>query len=197
MDTKSVLLVAFIGVLFAGRIAASYVSRKYGAKEPTALTAEGWKIAFKLLKSKEFIPTYVLELALLINGVVSILEESYVLSLASLGLVLMILGVYLNFIGRRDLARYFTPFTAPGGKLVKTGIYARIRHPIYSAFMVMSLGMALVAANAAGFLLFVFVSIALLARVRREEKKLVAKFGKAYKDYAKKTPAFVPRLPPG
>ena len=47
------------------------------------------------------------------------------------------------------MARYWTPFASTGKeqKLIKTGIYAKVRHPIYLSGLILSLGFTLIAGN--------------------------------------------------
>lgn len=72
-------------------------------------------------------------------------------------------------------------------RLVDSGPYARVRHPIYAAMFGWGLGVALLTANWV-FVVFVVVMVLfLLARVPEEEQMMIGKFGEEYKQYAKKT----------
>jgi protein-S-isoprenylcysteine O-methyltransferase Ste14 len=77
--------------------------------------------------------------------------------------------------------------------LVTTGPYRWVRHPMYSAALVLLVAATLLTANwvvAAGGT----VAIALLvARSRVEEQRLVEKFGEAYREYQRSTGRFLPR----
>lgn len=78
-------------------------------------------------------------------------------------------------------------------RLVTTGPYARIRHPIYTATMSIGIAFALVTAN------WVFVSLAamavimLIARVPREEQMMLEEFGEEYRVYMQRTGRFFPK----
>lgn len=80
-------------------------------------------------------------------------------------------------------------------RLVTTGPYAHVRHPIYLGFLIAMLGIWLLSADwlagASGLLLT--ASIPLL-RVPIEEAELADRFGKAYRDYEARTGRFLPRL---
>lgn len=79
--------------------------------------------------------------------------------------------------------------------LVDTGVFARVRNPIYAGMFVFVIGMALVTPNFvafAGFLLL-FVSIELQVR-RVEEPYLLQKHGHVYGAYAGSVGRFVPGI---
>lgn len=94
------------------------------------------------------------------------------------------------------LGRNRTPLPAPrpGSTLVITGIYGRIRHPLYAAMMAMGIGWAcfwssgIALGLALGFIVF------LHAKARFEEGLLRVRF-ETYPDYAARVPRYVPRWP--
>jgi protein-S-isoprenylcysteine O-methyltransferase Ste14 len=78
--------------------------------------------------------------------------------------------------------------------LVTTGPYRWVRHPFYVAFAILVLAVSLMAANwlfalggAAGFALLVI-------RTRKEEEKLLERFGDEYRRYMNRTGQFLPRF---
>jgi protein-S-isoprenylcysteine O-methyltransferase Ste14 len=77
-------------------------------------------------------------------------------------------------------------------RLITTGPYARIRHPMYTAIFFWIGSLALVASN----WLFVFMAVSTIAalsfRVPREEKMMLAGFGDQYRDYMNRTGRFLP-----
>ena len=77
--------------------------------------------------------------------------------------------------------------------LVTTGPYARIRHPLYTAMIGYGTSLALVTANWL-FIIFAIIAAGLtFARVPKEEKMLIQKFGENYKAYMQKTGRFFPK----
>jgi len=80
-------------------------------------------------------------------------------------------------------------------EIVRTGPYARIRHPTYAGAMAMSIGVALL------FLSVALVAVAILCvlianyRARKEERLLASPngFGEAYRAYMATTGRFLPR----
>ncbi len=78
--------------------------------------------------------------------------------------------------------------------LATTGPYQRIRHPQYVAFVLVMFGFllqwpTLVTLVMFGILVVMYVRLAL-----SEEKESDIQFGQAWRDYAARTPRFVPRL---
>jgi protein-S-isoprenylcysteine O-methyltransferase Ste14 len=79
--------------------------------------------------------------------------------------------------------------------LVRTGPFARVRHPIYLAMLLMLGALGLGLGHIAGLLMAIPLFYAgTIIRVREEERLLRRLFGQAYDDYARDTPAFIPRL---
>ena len=75
-----------------------------------------------------------------------------------------------------------------------TGPYARMRHPQYSAFMIIMVGYLIqwpTLITLAMFPVLVFIYIRL---ARREERQAFAEFGEQYTRYAENTPRFFPKL---
>jgi protein-S-isoprenylcysteine O-methyltransferase Ste14 len=80
-----------------------------------------------------------------------------------------------------------------GHRLITTGPYALVRHPMYLAVVLAGLG-ALLIYRTWSMLFFSFNMFGLVVRARREERALMAEFGEEWAEYARRTPAFVPRL---
>ncbi|WFD05446.1 protein-S-isoprenylcysteine O-methyltransferase [Malassezia vespertilionis] len=77
--------------------------------------------------------------------------------------------------------------------LVKTGVYAYVRHPSYVGFFYWALGTQILLCNPIGFILFALALRAFFAdRIRREEQLLHQFFGASYAQYASTVPAGVP-----
>jgi len=78
--------------------------------------------------------------------------------------------------------------------LVMKGPYRFVRHPFYDAVAISVVANSLVAAN--WFLLAGgIVTITLIvARTRREEERLLLRFGDSYRAYMMRTGRFLPRI---
>jgi protein-S-isoprenylcysteine O-methyltransferase Ste14 len=82
--------------------------------------------------------------------------------------------------------------------LVHTGLFARVRNPIYTAMVAFALGITLVTPNLVAFAGLILLVATLELHVRRvEEPYLLRKHGKtsqAYRAYTASVGRFVPRV---
>ncbi|MBD3255361.1 MAG: DUF1295 domain-containing protein [Candidatus Lokiarchaeota archaeon] len=79
-------------------------------------------------------------------------------------------------------------------KLITTGIYHYIRHPVYTAILLGIFGTFLIIPNIIMLSFLIFMVLLLFLHSREEEKILIQMFGEEYKDYKKKTGRFLPKL---
>lgn len=79
-------------------------------------------------------------------------------------------------------------------ELVTRGLYAHVRHPIYTGLQLTALGTFAMAPNAMFAVVLVLVFAATLRQARREEAFLAELFGDRYREYAARTGRFLPRL---
>ncbi len=78
-------------------------------------------------------------------------------------------------------------------RLITTGPYAHIRHPMYTGMVGFGTGLALVGANWIFVALAVLVVVGLVLRIPQEEKMLIAEFGQDYRSYMQGTGRLIPR----
>ena len=79
--------------------------------------------------------------------------------------------------------------------LVTNGVYARVRHPMYSAFWLWALAQALLLPNwVAGLSGLVGFGTLYGFRVGREEKLMLDSFGDEYRGYMRRTARLLPRI---
>ena len=79
-------------------------------------------------------------------------------------------------------------------QLAMTGIYARIRHPQYVAFLLIMLGFLLQWPTILTLAMFPLLVVMYARLARREEADMLAEFGDEYARYAARTPRFFPSL---
>jgi len=79
-------------------------------------------------------------------------------------------------------------------RLVTTGLYHYIRHPMYGSLLFLGWGMFLKSINLYTIILIVIISIALFITCKVEEKEMIRRYGKEYKDYMVKTKMWIPRV---
>ena len=121
--------------------------------------------------------------------------ESVESFLVVLGLVIAVAGLLLLALGAVALGRSLTPFPRPreGSHLRRTGIYGRVRHPIYGGLMLATLGWSLAAAPLG--LLPTALLVALFDLKSRREEAWLAERYPEYEPYRASTPhRFLPWL---
>ena len=79
-----------------------------------------------------------------------------------------------------------------GHELVERGPYRRIRHPIYTGLLLAVLGTALAGGRLYGLLAFVIALLALIRKLRVEERFMGQEFGERYADYRRRSHALIP-----
>ena len=111
------------------------------------------------------------------------------------GSVLFVVGGYFGIAGMLVLGRNRTPYPQPrdGSELVQRGIYARVRHPLYTSVMLASLGWALIWQSAASCGAAVALIPFFHAKARREERWLRQQFPD-YAGYERRVRRFIPWL---
>jgi protein-S-isoprenylcysteine O-methyltransferase Ste14 len=107
-------------------------------------------------------------------------------ALVPVGIALIITGIGFIVLARREFAHYGQP-TDPGhptSKVVKTGVFAISRNPLYLGGVVVFLGIASTF-NILWTLVTLSLSIVLCHHmlIMPEEQYLTAKFGKEYEEY--------------
>jgi protein-S-isoprenylcysteine O-methyltransferase Ste14 len=103
------------------------------------------------------------------------------------GLALIALG-YSGWLTARLQIREFFTARAEARGLVTTGLYSKIRNPIYVFGLLLFVGVVLYLAAPWRWLLFLILMILVqLWRAHNEARVLEAKFGDAYRQYRAKT----------
>jgi protein-S-isoprenylcysteine O-methyltransferase Ste14 len=116
-------------------------------------------------------------------------------ALGGLGMVILIPALWLFWRAHHDLGVSWSPSPEiiADQQLVTTGVYSAIRHPMYASQLIWSIAQPLLLQNwiagfggLAAFLLLYFI------RVPEEEQLMLARFGKAYRDYCQHTGRIAP-----
>ena len=113
------------------------------------------------------------------------------------GLLVMIGFLSLFYVAHKHLARNWsvTLELRKGHHLVDTGIYSRIRHPMYTAFWLWGLAQLLLIPNwFAGAAGIISVAWLYFRRVGEEEEMMREHFGEAYDAYCARTGRLLPKV---
>jgi protein-S-isoprenylcysteine O-methyltransferase Ste14 len=113
-----------------------------------------------------------------------------------LGTLFAFIGVVFWIYSQAMLDKYWSPQlqVQKEHKIITSGPYRVIRHPIYTAMFIWVIGLALFTANMAFALLALLTIIGLILRVPKEEKMMIEQFGDEYKKYMQITGRFFPRF---
>ena len=102
------------------------------------------------------------------------------------GLVLTIVGFGLLTIARAQLGNSFS-VTPQARALVTTGVYRKIRNPVYVFSAVGIAGFVLYVGRPTLLLLFLVLIPVQMLRARAEERTLEGAFGQAYREWKRQT----------
>jgi protein-S-isoprenylcysteine O-methyltransferase Ste14 len=102
------------------------------------------------------------------------------------GLIIGIPGVVFLIAARYELGKSFS-VTAQARELVTSGVYSKIRNPIYVFGAMLILGFILALQKPILLVILAVVIPLQVVRARKEARVLEAKFGDAYREYRKKT----------
>ena len=123
-----------------------------------------------------------------------IFDRAYWIALDYLGMVSMIAGVTLNFHAASILGEFYDRLSISSNhKLIKTGIYKILRHPIYTSYYLLFSGFCVFFQSPLGLAVLTLVFfVSYSNRIRIEEKMLLETFGEEYRLYMQQTWRFIP-----
>jgi protein-S-isoprenylcysteine O-methyltransferase Ste14 len=108
----------------------------------------------------------------------------------TVGGILIALGIGIRLACRRTLGRFYVPQLKiqPDHQLVTGGLYRYVRHPMYTAELLLNIGLTLALGSIVGLLLMAAGVLAVLVyRIHVEESLLAAQFGDEWREYIKQT----------
>lgn len=112
----------------------------------------------------------------------------------ALGVIVTVLGLVVSAVGVSHLGEALTPFPRPltQAAMRSTGIYALMRHPIYSGLLIAVIGWSLWWLSAYGLLYAILVAIFFDRKAAYEERWLMEKHSDVYADYMRRVKKFFP-----
>jgi methanethiol S-methyltransferase len=103
-------------------------------------------------------------------------------------------GAVLVIWGWKDIYKYYWSKDRTEARLVTQGIYRFIRHPQYTGFLLLTLGMLFEWATLPLLIMWPILIVLYYRLARREEADMAAEFGPAYAEYRARTGMFLPKL---
>jgi len=122
-------------------------------------------------------------------------NQSWGLVIQILGGILILVALGLHIWSRVHLQHFYAERVEvqPEHKVIDTGPYALMRHPVITSFFGIAAGLFLI--NPSLFTLFALIyTIWDFGRAARQEEELLTKTLPGYADYASRTPRYLPRL---
>ena len=113
-----------------------------------------------------------------------------------LGILLMIAGLAVVIVSLVSLGAALTPTPVPqeSAALRTNGIYALVRHPVYSGILVAALGFTLAVGSIWQVAMWLALAAFFYAKAFWEDRLLADKHGVAWFDYADHVSSFIPRF---
>jgi protein-S-isoprenylcysteine O-methyltransferase Ste14 len=114
----------------------------------------------------------------------------------ALGAGLTVAGVAFAIWARYHIGQYWSGSVSLKAehKLIRTGPYAHIRHPIYTGILLALAGTTLVIGRYRALVALVVWLLGFIWKARREEALLSGEFGAAFQEHKRVTGFFLPRF---
>ncbi len=113
-----------------------------------------------------------------------------------MGLVLTVTGMVFEFSTQIYLGRNYSTTLHIGEEqtLITTGPYQYMRHPMYTALIIIGIGLGLLSSSWYFLLPFLATMVVVVFRIRKEEDAMIEKFGESYLKYSQETGRFLPHI---
>lgn len=121
-------------------------------------------------------------------------QQESLIWLSFVGIGLMMLGLMVNRMAISALGKFWDKLVIKEDhRLITEGIYAHIRHPIYTSYILLFMGYVVLFQAPVSAVLFIAVLVVWYgSRISLEEAMLIEKFGDAYRKYCTKTKRLFP-----
>jgi protein-S-isoprenylcysteine O-methyltransferase Ste14 len=172
-----------------------YPHQRRSRRTPIALRAD--RVRDHVLLMISFTGLFIIPVTYVLTNEPRIASYDFHTALGWLGTLVFALSLLLFYRCHRDLGRSWsvTLEIRETHRLVTTGVYRYVRHPMYAAFFLWALAQALLLANwIAGPAGIIGFGTLFAFRVRREERMMEQNFGDAYRAYEKQTRRIVPGI---
>ncbi len=181
-------LVALLWLAWLAYWAVSALATKPDARAETGLS----RLAFG-------VPIWLAAWLMIGSGVPGTLNQRFVPAspgIAIVGTLLVAIGLGFAVWARVHLGANWSGMVTvkQDHKLIRSGPYGIVRHPIYSGLILAVLGSALVIGYWRAIVGFVLVVLGVVYKAGLEERWMIETFGQAYEDYRAKVPGLIPFL---
>jgi protein-S-isoprenylcysteine O-methyltransferase Ste14 len=164
--------------------------RRYDRKRQASGSGRSWDFTFFI-----FVMVAVLVLQpILLPGLSFTTTEPWGLWIQTLGMIVIIASLALHFWSRVHLQHYYAERVEvqPEHKVIDTGPYARMRHPVITSFFGIATGLFLINPSLVTIAALLY-TIWDFSRAARQEEALLSQTLPGYAEYARRTPRYLPR----
>ena len=185
-------------IWFAGLVAwyvIRYPFERRAKKVGVTKSLFGWRESGLL--SLAFLGLWIVPAIYALTGFPATLDRPLIPAIAVLGVVSLCGGLFLFYRSHADLGRNWSISLEIRNehRLVTTGIYRLIRHPMYSSFFLLAVAQLMLLPNwFAGATGLIGVGLLYAFRIRQEERMMSERFGAEYRDYMAHTARLIPWL---
>jgi protein-S-isoprenylcysteine O-methyltransferase Ste14 len=128
-----------------------------------------------------------------------VLSKPYVAETSDIvaaGTLLTWMGVAIAIWARVHIGQYWSGLITlkEDHKLIQTGPYSYVRHPIYTGLLLATVGTALAQRKWQGLLAVAIILVAHIRKARKEEALMTSQFGDIYQEYRRNSGFLLPRL---
>ena len=133
------------------------------------------------------------------NIPMSILDENFIpmgYTVYSIGIVFTAIGLIFSAWARHHLGSNWSQAITikEDHRLITSGPYAFVRHPIYTGLLLALIGTAIAIGKWRGLIAVALVFTVLMYKLILEEKLMQVQFGDSYKKYSRQVSALIPYI---
>ena len=185
-------------IWFAGLVAwyiIRYPFERRAKKVAVTKSLFGWRESGLLALA--FLGLWVIPAIYSLTGFPAALDRQLVPAVAIVGIVILCGALLLFYRSHADLGKNWSISLEIRNehRLVSSGIYRFIRHPMYTSFFLMAVAQLFLLPNwFAGITGLIGVGMLYAFRIRQEERMMMERFGAEYRDYMTRTARLIPWL---
>ena len=165
--------------------------RRYDKKRQASGSGRAWDFTFFIFA---MVAVLVLQ-PVLLPGISFTTSEPWGLWIQVLGVIVIIASLGLHIWSRVHLQQYYAERVEvqPEHKVINTGPYALMRHPVITSFFGIATGLFLINPSVVTIAALLY-TIWDFSRAAHQEEDLLSQTLPGYAEYAHRTPRYLPRL---
>jgi len=165
--------------------------RRYDKKRQASGSGRAWDFTFFIFA---MVAVLVLQ-PVLLPGLSYTTTQPWGLWIQILGVLLILTSLSLHYWSRVHLQQYYAERVEvqPEHKVIDTGPYALMRHPVITSFFGIATGLLLINPSVVTIAVLLY-TIWDFSRAARQEEELLSQTLPGYAEYAHQTPRYLPRL---